>query len=142
MRHENMSFILIATGFFLDYSKASALFDAVYLPVNIAGFSYHPRSVSLPPQWKTYSQISPWIVFKSFTFSPLNQIVPVEVLTQVTSIMELFFVKAVKSYKPLSKRFDRVLNTPCSPSYVKSNLIYLKISSRLKLPGEIQFFCR
>ena len=72
------------------------LFDAEYLPVHIAGFSYHSQSVSLPPQWKTYSQISPWIVFKSFTFSPLSQIVPVEVLRQVTSIMELFLWKQLK----------------------------------------------
>ena len=59
-------------------------------------FTYHPQSVSLPPQWKTYSQISPWIVFKSFTFYPVSQIVPVEVLRQVTSIMELFSWKQLK----------------------------------------------
>ena len=62
---------------------------AIYLSIQLAGFSYHPRYVSLSPrrvflsrQWKIYYQVSPWKNFENLAFSLVIQGVPTGVLRQ------------------------------------------------------------
>lgn len=50
--------------------------------VHLTEYSFYPRSIFLPPQWKTYSWVSPRKILKTYSF-PVSQAVPTRVRNKV-----------------------------------------------------------
>ena len=65
------------------YSATSVSWSTWYLLIHLTELSYYLRLVSLMSlRWENYSQVSPWKVFKNFSFSSVSQAVSTGVLRQ------------------------------------------------------------
>ena len=65
------------------YSATSVSGSTWYLLIHLTELSDYLRLVSLMSlRWENYSQVSPWKVFKNFSFSSVSQAVSTRVLRQ------------------------------------------------------------